>query len=101
MSGVAHDLLDEVEQDLAEFQRDEAVVWRAGALALAVVGLLVGVIAAAGMLACLIRWWSRARPALGPMALPVAGGHSHNEGAGIGVRRAGPWVGGSSTAGGG
>ncbi len=90
MPGVAREVLDEVEQDLAEFQRDEAIVWRLGALALMVGGLLVGAIAAVGVLACLVRWWARTRPALGPMALPGVGSHSHNEGAGVGVRGAWP-----------
>jgi hypothetical protein len=76
MPGVARQVLDEFERDLAEVQKDEAIVWRLGALALMAGAVLVGAIAAAGVLACLARWWDRTRhePGTAASAVPGAGG---------------------------
>ncbi len=52
--GAALELLDKVDRDLAELQTEEAIVWRAGTVALLVGGLALGGIAALAILAPLV-----------------------------------------------
>ena len=60
--GVAREALDTVDRDLAEFQRDEAMVWRLGSIALLLLAAALGAAAALGVLVLLLRWWDGTRP---------------------------------------
>lgn len=69
--GVAREAVDAVERDLAEFQKDEAMIWRLGAVALMIGALLLGAITSGVVLAFVARWWARTRPGLDATASAV------------------------------